>query len=660
MRPGLAPILALTLLVRAGMAPHAAHAGSLAGYASTTSAAAGDTIGFHVSSDYPSLTLRFYRQSADPELLLDVVGLVPANVPVPDSSWVKGCKWPTLYTLRVPSEWPSGMYQVEMVPPDGGPTKHVPFVVRGSATAPKPILVISAVNTYHAYNAFGGKSLYDFNSTGGRAPRVTFNRPYESHDGLGQPQFEVPFVRWFERAGFTADFATDVDLALTPQILNGHRLLIIVGHNEYWTKSMFNSVQAFVDSSGNAAILGGNTCFWQARYEDAGRTLVCYKSNADPMFFQQTDLTTVTWRDPLIRRPECVLFGVMYPYCGGTASDSIQFVRPYSWITEGLEGEIGHRFGPNVVGYEFDTYFDGRSPEKAVRLFETPIVDPADCSQTQATTYYERQPAFNIFGRGGGIFAAGTIQWSWGLDDTEAGMADPRMQLLTTNVIRGLSQSLRIRDYGMAVIRAHVGGPGATPQMPIQVEPVHVGPDTTSLGVFQMTDDGVPPDEVAGDSIYSTQFPLYPDDRLPLRLKFSSPATEQLTTTEPHDYFWLADTEFENETYTRSIDSLLVEGVVVGVPPGATPAPGTFRLALAPNPFVTSLRFSWGAGFAVRSLSVHDLHGRLVARIPVTGDASGAVWDGRDAQGRAAPAGIYWARADGAAGERIARVVKLR
>src|SRR5882672_10269363 len=82
MRPGFAPILALTLIVCAGpgLAPRAADAGSLAGYASTTSAARGDTIGFHVSSDYPSLTFRFYRQCPDPELLVDVVGLVPADV----------------------------------------------------------------------------------------------------------------------------------------------------------------------------------------------------------------------------------------------------------------------------------------------------------------------------------------------------------------------------------------------------------------------------------------------------------------------------------------------------------------------------------------------------------------------------------------------------
>jgi hypothetical protein len=89
---------------------------------------------------------------------------------VPDSAWIKGCNWPTLYTLHVPTYWPSGMYYVEMVPSDGGPLKYISFVVRSSGP-PKPILMISAVNTYQAYNAFGGKSLYDFNSPGGARAR---------------------------------------------------------------------------------------------------------------------------------------------------------------------------------------------------------------------------------------------------------------------------------------------------------------------------------------------------------------------------------------------------------------------------------------------------------------------------------------------------------
>jgi len=264
----------------------------------------------------------------------------------------------------VPTDAPTGYYLVKLS--TASAQTYAPLVVR-EAMPGAPILVDIAMNTYQAYNAFGGKSLYDFNSPGGRAPKVTFNRPYDSHAGLGQPQFEVPFVKWLERAGFSADYATDVDLSQNPALLNGHRLLLIVGHNEYWSRNMFNFTQTFADTGGNIAVLGGNTCYWQVRYENAGRTLVCYKSTDDPMFHIATEQTTVQWRDRWVRRPECLLFGVMYPYCAGTASDSMVFTHTYSWITEGLEDQVGRKFGDKVVGYEYDTFFEDRSPAKAVR-----------------------------------------------------------------------------------------------------------------------------------------------------------------------------------------------------------------------------------------------------------------------------------------------------
>jgi hypothetical protein len=68
----------------------------------------------------------------------------------------------------------------------------------------------------------------------------------------------------------------------------------------------------------------------------------------------------------------------------------------------------------------------------------------------------------------------------------------------------------------------------------------------------------------------------------------------------------------------------------------------------APNPFNprTTIRFDLPATGQVR-LSVYDVAGRLV-RVLVEGErAAGAyeaVWDGRDASGRAVPSGSYLAR----------------
>src|SRR5439155_3594028 len=116
------------------------------------------------------------------------------------------------------------------------------------------------------------------------------------------------------------------------------------------------------------------------------------------------------------------------------------------------------RFGSHDVGYEFDTNFDGFSPTSIVKLFSTPE-DSRTCPQTQVSTYYERQPAFGYPFTGGGVFAAATVQWSWGLDGTFTGDApDPRLERVTANLIRGLSQPLVVTSPGAAVIRATFAG----------------------------------------------------------------------------------------------------------------------------------------------------------------------------------------------------------
>ena len=48
-------------------------------------------------------------------------------------------------------------------------------------------------------------------------------------------------------------------------MLEGHRLFLSAGHDEYWSWGMRETLDAFTDAGGNAAIFSGNTCFWQVR-----------------------------------------------------------------------------------------------------------------------------------------------------------------------------------------------------------------------------------------------------------------------------------------------------------------------------------------------------------------------------------------------------------
>jgi hypothetical protein len=101
---------------------------------------------------------------------------------------------------------------------------------------------------------------------------------------------------------------------------------------------------------------------------------------------------------------------------------------------------------------------------------------------------------------------------------------------------------------------------------------------------------------------------------------------------------------------------------ITSVAMGGTPVPRA-GLALepnAPNPFNPSTRLSYALAHAARvRLAIHDVQGREIAVLVDRWEAPGpheAVWDGRDAKGRAVGSGIYVARLS-AAGE--TRRIKL-
>ena len=68
------------------------------------------------------------------------------------------------------------------------------------------------------------------------------------------------------------------------------------------------------------------------------------------------------------------------------------------------------------------------------------------------------------------------------------------------------------------------------------------------------------------------------------------------------------------------------------------PPPGSLRMDAYPNPSSGEVRLAFGR--SVRGeVVVRDARGREVRRVPVA--SASATWDGRDAAGGDAPAGVY-------------------
>jgi len=143
------------------------------GYADRTSAAPGETVGFHVSTDAPLFRIIISREGSDSRILREINDLPGGEHPVPPTAYADGCGWPESCRVELPADWPSGVYRARLVAtvPRGAFTRwcdqsaehSILFVVRSASPgAASPILVQLTTNTYQAYNFWGGRSLYAY------------------------------------------------------------------------------------------------------------------------------------------------------------------------------------------------------------------------------------------------------------------------------------------------------------------------------------------------------------------------------------------------------------------------------------------------------------------------------------------------------------------
>ncbi len=440
------------------------------GYPDRLSYGPGDTVTFHTSTSASSYDFFIERIGPMAQRVMHRTGIPGASHPVPENASSHGCQWPAGHQFRIPGDWRSGYYQVTLQVQDrGGPfvqrnertaTSRMFFVVRSHAPGKTSrILLQLTTNTYNAYNNWGGSSLYSYH---GRAKlqgqRVSFNRPLAGFFG----NWEKPFVIWAEDNGYPIDYAVNSDLELRPELLDAYRLVLSVGHDEYWSASMRDHLEAYIQKGGNVAFFSGNSVCWQVRTEEAGRALTCWKQwyNWDPQF-RTTDHRTLStlWSHHLVNRPENQLTGVGFLW-GGYHRSHGQFMdgsgaftvhRPQHWLFEGTTLKAGGSFGgaDSIVGYEcdgcemiwkdglpFPTHRDG-TPEGFTILATAPARWHPDDS-----LWYERfekgrvgAAVMGSYTKGGTVVTVGTTDWSHGL----AGK-DPIVERITHNILNRLSR----------------------------------------------------------------------------------------------------------------------------------------------------------------------------------------------------------------------------
>lgn len=446
------------------------------GYPERASVTPGETLVLHVSTDATRFRVRVARWTDGFRVMHETPWLpgVPAAPSTPDADW----EWPA-YELDVPRNWPSAVYIAQLQEPDtAAPLSLVDsssmlFVVRGAGES--GLVYKIPLATYHAYNRTGGGCFY-INPPRSQSPpgsKVSLHRPGGGIGGEGAhgaadyydasstrqtfAHWDARFIRWLVTNGYAPELCTDFDVHADPQLLDRYRLMISVGHDEYWSEVMREGAERFVARGGNVAFFSANVCWWRIHVIDDGTAMVCHQGGPTGKLDQW-------WPATGVHRPEDSVTGVSYRHGGGwwdgprrTRGYAVQ--APQHWAFAGTGLRAGEYFGsetcPPLVGYECDgaplDHFDATTGRARLacecarcgtpdgfRMLAASVLDDAwnelPERESYASTSGVHAAVMGIYSRGGTVFTAGTTDWAQVLVSGQ----EPRVERITRNVVERL------------------------------------------------------------------------------------------------------------------------------------------------------------------------------------------------------------------------------
>ncbi len=226
------------------------------------------------------------------------------------------CKWDSRHSFQIPKNAKSGIYSAWFDFKKDGVDYNYPvtFIVKKSKAAKTaPLAVMCSTTTWRAYNgtpfALNNNELNpNFGTSGSKndpANPTAYNF-YRDHSS-GQPSYQVGlrlpwpaagpgviygaaevgyshlmraerFLHvWLEKQGYDFDVITNLDLHRDPDLLKGYKSLLINGHDEYWSREMYEGLDQYLKAGGTSAVLSGNTMFWRITVDDELGVIECRK-----------------------------------------------------------------------------------------------------------------------------------------------------------------------------------------------------------------------------------------------------------------------------------------------------------------------------------------------------------------------------------------------
>jgi hypothetical protein len=421
----------------------------ITGYASETSVAPGQSFHLHVAAPPGSryrvfvYRLGWYR-GAGGRLIMCVPGCRSSHAAIAQpppttpgsATGLFRAPWRVTDRVEIPSDAVSGYYEAKLAIVGGahaGAVGSVPLIVRQSPAAPaSAVLVQVPVNTWEAYNRWGGKSLYQF-GTSRHAFEVSFDRPFDQQLFYNMAtKLELPWVRFLERNGIDVSYQTDVDTDSAPGSLLHHRLIFAIGHDEYWTQGMRDAFNRALALSTNL-MFGSNSGEWRMRYAAGRRTIVEWRDpSTDPVHNRRLDNGFFR----TFGEPECKLMGVEHEWAAQrdltAPPTSYTVVGPSSdpWLA--AAGLTPGDVVPGVVGYEWDSFIPGCFVGQVAPLM-TALIPGSDGVSHTADMVRATAPS------GGRVFAMGTMELAWALDGLDGRSPNPRVVALVKAALRDLT-----------------------------------------------------------------------------------------------------------------------------------------------------------------------------------------------------------------------------
>ncbi|MEY9861824.1 hypothetical protein ABH935_007467 [Catenulispora sp. GAS73] len=419
------------------------------GYADQIAVTSGQSFKLYVNTTAPQFTATAYRigyyggtQARQVWKSDATPGKVQPKDTVESQVNTVSTTWQPSLTVAT-NNWPEGSYLIRL-DAVGGKVKgarFVPITVKSTSTAGKVVL-LNGVTTWQAYNSYGGYDLYSGgpkNDYAHRARIVSFDRPYDTTGADRFQTYEQSSIVFAEKLAASHNlqlaYATDLDLHESPGLFQGARAIISLGHDEYYSTQMRQTLTQARGAGTNLAFLGANAVFRHIRFQDSplgkDRIQVDYKDAAeDPMHVTNPEESTQDWRNPPDPRPENVLTGVYYE-CNPANANMVVY-DPTSWLLAGTNAHAGESF-KGLIGVEYDRVVsDSSTPHPIEALTHSPITCQGKASY--ADSAYYTVPS------GAGVFASGTMRWncalvSGGCTDKMDAAAHTFAQQVTANML---------------------------------------------------------------------------------------------------------------------------------------------------------------------------------------------------------------------------------